>query len=205
MGSRRVEAEPLPRGFRAPAERRRADSRFGRRVQRRTEAGLSSHKALLGLRHLLPERTRPDPRCAGKQHVGDLSSSWSSASCARESTTVREPGESAHSPGEEALGWASPLRRPAPSPHLRLRLRRRVRHGPPARRVIDEPRNNAAGLVNLVAVVGPPPPGRSRWQAAHHDSTRPASAGSGGTRTASSPSRISGRSSLFPPLNPPDD
>ena len=55
---------------------------------------------------------------------------------------------------------ASPLRRPASSPHLRLRLRRRIRHGPPARRVINEPRNNAAGLIDLVAVLDPPPPRR---------------------------------------------
>jgi hypothetical protein len=45
-------------------------------------------------------------------------------------------------------------------PDLRLRPWRRVRHGPPARRVKNEPGNNAAGLVDLVAVVGPPPPAR---------------------------------------------
>ena len=74
---------------------------------------------------------------------------------------MREPGNTPLTlPGGRALGWASPLRRPALSPHFRLRLRRRVRHGPPAQRVINEPRNNAAGLIDLVAVLGPPPPGR---------------------------------------------
>jgi hypothetical protein len=78
---------------------------------------------------------------------------------------VREPGNTPIRPGEEALGWASPLRRPALSPHFRLRLRRRVRHGPPARRVLNKPRNHAAGLVDLVAVIGPP----RRVASLHHE------------------------------------
>ena len=59
----------------------------------------------------------------------------------------------------EAGVWR-PSAAPGSSPHLRFRLRRRVRHGPPARRVINEPPNIAAGLIDLVAVLDPPPPRR---------------------------------------------